>query len=443
MKKSQPKLIYVPLESYQSRYTQQWSAPKTGWLERRWIKAGINYIRIDPDQGKKNRVIKVGSVLDAVGRSTYSFSQIQELLYMAERGEITDKDVIYFDDFWTPGVEALKYTFHLMGLNPFMYAFLHAQSVDEFDFTRKMRPWIRSIEIGYGQIFDGIFTSCPTLRDKIVEGGIAGAKNVYALGHPICVEEMLSRCPKDYQNFINGKKVSKAVRNKYEQRSPSVVFSSRLDKEKNPHFFLDVMEKVQREDRLLDQPITKFIICSGNAEIKSNISGLKHRLLDLEKKNVNFELRLNLTKEQYYKILCESAVQFNCADQDFVAMTLYDALVCGCVPVYPNFRSFPEVWGNAGLHFCDVPKLYKHRDKDEAVCSIMNAIDTIHPRNWQSLDWIQDIHRDFLGHFDDVWEQMITVMNVDLFKKKYKRTHSHPDITVFEETIDLYGDSDY
>ena len=135
------RLFYMPLEPYKERYTVQLSAPNTGWLESRWRQHGVNYHRVE---GKSlNDEIKTGSVLDATGRGYWACSQVMELLRYVNEGLVSDDDVIYFDDFWHPGISALPYAFHLIGINPRMYAMLHAQSIDPFDFTYPMRGWMR------------------------------------------------------------------------------------------------------------------------------------------------------------------------------------------------------------------------------------------------------------------------------------------------------------
>jgi hypothetical protein len=150
-------LYYLPLEPYEQRYTMQLSAKDTGWMERNWKKAEVNYIRIE---GKHNPdVIETGVVLDAVGRSRWAMSQISNLLIQARAGNIKDSDVIYFEDFWHPGIEALPYYFQQRGIRPRMYAYCWAQSVDMFDFTYPMRHWMRHFEKGISEIQDGIFVA--------------------------------------------------------------------------------------------------------------------------------------------------------------------------------------------------------------------------------------------------------------------------------------------
>jgi hypothetical protein len=383
-------LFYLPLEPYKERYTWQWSAPTTGWLERQWIRHGIDYLRVDGTQQEAPREIKSGCVLDAVGRSSFCFSQISRLLSLAEQGKITSSDCVLLDDFWTPGFSALPYAFSLLGIRPRIYAFLHAQSVDEFDFTYPMRQWMRHFEKGIGEYLTGIFVCSPTLKDLICWGGISTAEKVHVVGHPFCSEEVLERMPRRWVEFL-------ASGDGY-PRKHQVVWASRWDREKNPLFFLEVVRQVVHRDSSV-----KFVVCTGAKKIRSNDSeclrGLYSALVDLPG---NLELREDLSKEQYYEILCGSKIQFNCASQDFNPITLQEASVAGCFPVYPYFRSFPTCLRRRQQFF------YDHLDVDSAVNKIMCTL--CRPTLWERSE-IQErawIHQ----QFDSSWQRMLKVMGL-------------------------------
>ncbi len=384
-------LYYVPLESYRERYTMQWSAPGIGWLERNWRKAGIAYTRIAGKQEENRKTIKTGAVLDCVGRSMFCFSQIAELLRAAEYGHITNDDVIYFDDFWSPGMEALPYAFSMLGIKPKVYAFLHAQSVDEFDFTYPMRGWMRHFERGIGEFLSGIFVCGPCLRDLVVWGGIAPADKVHITGHPFSSEEVLERMPDWWNEFIAGS-------GKPKERLNRVVYSSRWDREKNPNFFLRVAEEIIKR-----MPEAVFVVCSSALNIRSNDPKLVELLHDACRKYPdNILLRDNLTKEEYYAELCRAKIQMNTADQDFVAITLLEASVAGCYPVYPYFRSFPETFLYKPGYMYERLNL---TSAVESVLSILRRDDLWDLGVVRSRQWIH-------SRFDFSWSRMLHHMGL-------------------------------
>ena len=123
---------YFGLEPLKARYTYQ--------LSKEWMPAtfapyekvgAIEYIDVegefDPDQQ-----IKVGAVLDAVGRGKFAMSQCSNFLDMMNRDEVRDGDVIFLQDYWHPGIGSILYAADLYGIKLEIYAMLHAQSVDVF-----------------------------------------------------------------------------------------------------------------------------------------------------------------------------------------------------------------------------------------------------------------------------------------------------------------------
>lgn len=395
-------LLYLPLESYIQRYTCQWSGAKVGWLERRWLEAGVEYTRIDGDPSPAPRVIKTGVALDAVGRSTYCFSQIAKLLHLAEAGQVTDQDVIYLDDFWTLGSEALPYAFGLMGIKPKCFGFWHAQSVDCYDFTHPMRNWMRSMERGQLAWMDGVFVTCPAMKDEIVLAGLCDPGKVRVTGAPFASDEVMERMPEDYRVFRNRERISRLVDvSGYPtdlSRENQVVWSSRFDAEKDPHFFMDVVEAVVRRRNVT------FVVCTSAPALRSNDPTAIPRLRALRARHpLNVEILEGLSKERYYEVLTYSKVQFSSALQEWVSIVLPEASVAGCQPVYPYFRSFPETFlRRPGF-------MYQHRDVEAATQAVLRAID-LPQSHWsaEAIDGRSWIHR----RFDTSWIRMLDAMGV-------------------------------
>ena len=376
------RIIYLPLEPYQERYTVQLSAPKTGWLERRWIENNSPYVRIDGTS--LNDEIKTGSVLDACGRGFWATSQIQKVLQMLNDGELGNEYVIYFDDFWHPGISALPYAFHLTKVQPKMFAMLHAQSIDQYDFTYPMRHWMRHFEIGIGKILSGIFVTSTCLRDLCLYNGIGSENTVHITGLPYNSNEVKEHFPETLP-----------------ERKNQVVFSSRWDKEKCPEFFLAVIDEIMKDGHA----DIKFIITTSAKELRSNNPDLLHLLKRyLREYPDNLELREGQTKEQYYHNLLESKVQFNCADQDFVSWTLLEATTCGCWPIYPNYLSFPEALHNRSYF------MHNKGDVKHAAEQICRAIERRIPPP------VEDIYR----KYDKSWERMYKAMKGLSYEPLYR-----------------------
>src|SRR5882672_7860131 len=102
------RIIYVPLEPYESRYTLQ----LLEWNEREFKRLGINYLVISGYSANTHSIL-TGVVLDAHVRTKWALHQISQLVIMAERNEFVPGDVIFFEDMYHPGLDALGYVFDL------------------------------------------------------------------------------------------------------------------------------------------------------------------------------------------------------------------------------------------------------------------------------------------------------------------------------------------
>lgn len=383
MKTNFRKLWYLPLEPRLERYSYQLSRAVDGWLESSWLENNIPYERIE---GKSlNERIKAGAVLDATGRGYWACAQVMRLLELINDNKVTSDDVIYFDDFWHPGIEALPYAFHILRIKPKMFTIIWAQSVDRHDFTYPMRHWMRHYEIGQGRVLDGIFVTSEALRDLCLYAGVGTADTVHVSGHPFSSDEIKSRCPVLLP-----------------ARKNQVMFTSRWDTEKCPWLFLDIAELTikKRSD-------ISFLITTSTEKLKSN----DPILLDMLNRYINkypnnIILKENLTKDEYYQNLLESKVQINTADQDWVSYTLLESAVCGCHPLYPYYLSFPEVFtykdGKIDTRF-----MYNKNDPysaSESILKIINMTDSKYEKI--NMSWIY-------SKFDDSWKRMIEIFNGD------------------------------
>lgn len=398
-------LYYCPLEPYKARYTEQLS----GWMMKRWTQAGVDVAVIPPRaREEQSRLIDTGVVLDCFSRSSWALEQIDWIVGLIGSGKITSEDTIYLEDFFHPGAEAIPYCCHLKGIKPKVYAYWWAQSVDEFDFSHAMKDWMKWYELMGLEWLDGVFVACPSMKEKIVDAydefGVPSTvpglhplrDKIHVVGLPFDSEEVLSRTG-IYQTWVGGVKTVGMA-----PRKNQVVFSSRWDKEKNPDFFCKVAEEVI----FRNSPDVKFIVCTGHDQLKSNDPGfIGIAAYMLRRYPHSFDIRLGLSKEEYYQILCESKVQFNCADQDWVSFTLLEASVCGCYPLYPRFRSFPETLdGRTNQNY-----LYTHKNVNSAVAAIETMLRSTH--DYWSAEAIKQrswIHT----RFDVTWARMLNAMGL-------------------------------
>lgn len=335
-------VFYFGLEPIKSRYTEQ--------LSKHWMPATfapyktageLEFIDIpgdfDPDQQ-----IKVGAVLDAVGRGKFAMSQCSNFLDMINNDQVKDGDVIFLQDYWTPGMDAIWYALDLYGIKVKVYAMIHAQSVDEYDFTWPMRNWMRHYELGLDERMTAIFVGSTIHRDQLRQAGFKAPIHVVSL--PLHHAMTLAKLPDS-----NLEKENK------------VVFSSRLDKEKNPFFMLQVAEIF-----LENMPNYTWHVTTSGKSFKSMLPGVIEEMNALARRQPRFKLLSNLTKEEYYTELATAKIQFNSSLQDYVSWTVLESTAFGCDVVFPNLRSFPE--------FIPARQMYQPFQVQDAVNTLMNCI---------------------------------------------------------------------
>jgi hypothetical protein len=113
---------------------------------------------------------------------------------------------------------------------------------------------------------------------------------------------------------------------------------------------------------------------------------------DLEnyaKQNKRFVLKKNLTKQEYYYELKEAKIQFNCSLQDYVSWTALEADAFMCSLVYPNFRSFKEMY--------HIKNKYKPFSVDSAV-SVLNKAKDKKYKYCKELAYLSDWGRKLEAH---------------------------------------------
>jgi glycosyltransferase involved in cell wall biosynthesis len=296
-------LLHLPLEKYQSRYTELLA----DWETEAFVKAKFKPTKIEPKEDSAVLNIITGEVLDSIQRPRYAMAQMMELLARPD----FDFGPIYFSDFFHPGLEALPYSRRSFKA----FSFLWAQTFDQYDFTTRMVEWMRPWEVMAFDIYSLVFVAHPVLKDLIVSA-IPNAR-VEVVGLP-----------------YNSTSVSKLWDKSFlPSEEYDVVYTSRWDYEKDPSVFVSLVDS---------RPDLSFAICTGLPELKGSDVGAIQAIQRLAQTRQNIRIYTNLSKGQYYSVLARSKVQFNCAMQDWVSFTLLDALTYNCRPLYPCFRSFPD-----------------------------------------------------------------------------------------------------
>ena len=355
------KLWYMGLEPYKARYTLQLQEWNRAVFERR----GINFEIVEGETLSNDKAIVTGQVLDAHGRSYFGMSQLMNLVRKMKAGEVTNEDVIYFEDMFQPGIESLPYIMDQVPdtLRPRIAVRCLAQTIDPDDFVHVwgMQKWMSTYEKMVDQFADIVLA---TNEEMVAHMKIAGWEApIYNIsGLAFGKDEVRARVPGELKPF--------------EQRRMRVGFAARWDQEKQPDFYMDLIEEFNRR---FPEPKVEFAIFSG-AKLKSNNDSYMARTRDLQARGL-LTVYEDLEKNDYYSLLNDTRVLFNCALQDWVSNTVSEADTLGCNVLYPAYRSFPETFAN------DPERLYIPWSLEDAITKLSYLLGQPHKRQGQISDW--------------------------------------------------------
>ena len=354
------KLFYMGLEPYEGRYTLQLQ----DWSEAAFKKRGIEYVVVPGETIDDTKAISVGQVLDAHGRSYFGMSQLMNLVQLMRNGECSGEDVVFFEDMFQPGMESLPYIMCQIPeeQRPTIYLRCLAQAVDPDDFVHVwgMSKWMSLYEQMCNEIPNVhiLATNEEMVAHMRIANWTAPIYNISGLSFG--KDEVLSR-------------VNTQVK-PWEERSDRVVFAARFDQEKQPDFFMDVIEMVKAIN-----PNIEFAVLSGGP-LRSNNQKYLDRALQMEADG-KLTILKDLQKNDYYNVVNDSKVMFNCALQDWVSNTVSEADALGCNVVYPAYRSFPETFAN------DHTRLYMPWSKEDAVSKILAGVEAPSDKMGKISNW--------------------------------------------------------
>jgi hypothetical protein len=296
-------------------------------------------------------------------------SQMMNLVQMMRNGEVTGEDVIFFEDMFQPGIESLPYIMNQIPVEqrPQVWVRCLAQTVDPDDFVHVwgMSKWMSLYEAMVNEFVTGVLASNEEMIAHMkVANWRAPLYNVSGLA-------------------FNKEEVRRRISElkPWNERSNRVVFASRWDQEKQPDFFMYVIESCINSTN----PVTfetnniEFAILQGGP-LRSNNPKYVERARQLAEAG-KLKIYENLKKNEYYEILNDSRVLFNCALQDWTSNTVSEADALGCNVLFPAYRSFPEIFAN------DHTRMYVPWSKEDAINKLWPLLNKQHSDIGKISNW--------------------------------------------------------
>lgn len=282
------KLIFVPIERLEERYSVQWYK----WFMDAFAKLPVEIILVGDD---KPRTIKQGQFLDVYDTNVYKLRQMQEIVQCLET--YPDDDItIFFMDAWFTGLEALAYIRSCTKRRITIKGMVHAGTWDKWDFLHQQncQKWAKDFERSLFKIYDEVFCATEFHQNMIEEYFGEKFDNITLVDYPVIDPAKEADLP-DKENIV--------------------VFPHRLAKEKQPEMFDAIAEHYRK----------KF---PGNSQL---VTFVKSK--DVCK-----------TKDDYYKLLARSKVSVSTALQETFGIAMLESFHLGCFPVVPDRLSYRETF---------------------------------------------------------------------------------------------------
>jgi len=286
------KIIYVPLEHIEGRYTVHMDRDIEHYLQS----SGRDYVKVMPDLTPSD--LPEGCFLNAAFTSRFKAQQLAQIASMYEQGEIADGDTFFFSDIWFPGIESIAYINYFNRIDAKITGIIHAGSFTDTDFVRDMERWAKNFEDIVFDISHRVFCASNFIREDILRKRIVSPDKLIVTGLPV-----------DYAGLGDHMMAPKR---------DQVVFNGRLCDEKQPWLF----DELERQ--------------------------VKHRVGD----HVEFvrTQQHNFNKADYYQCLAESKVVVSYALQENFGFGIAEAAYLGCTPVLPNRLVYPELYEEKYLY---------------------------------------------------------------------------------------------
>lgn len=287
------KIVYLPLEHIESRYTTHMDRDISTYLDN----LDRECIKIYPDIPVPTSM-KAGSFLDAEFTIRFKAAQIEEVARLYREDVIDSGDIIWSSDLWHPGLpESIAYMNYFAKKDVKLRGLIHAGSFTDTDFVRDMERWAKNFEDTLFDIADEIYCGSDFIKNDIIKKRLINPDKLVVTGFPLDTENL--------------DKVEK------KPKEDIVIFSGRNVDEKQPWLFK------QMEDRLGD--------VHGGTQF---INTLEH----------------NFSKEEYYDLLSRAKVVVSFALQENFGFSIAEAVYLGCVPVVPNRLVYPEFYDEQYLY---------------------------------------------------------------------------------------------
>lgn len=293
-------IYIVALEQIEQRYTKQWYYDVPAILAEAIAKKNFNETwKIKTVDGQKIvDSTTPGAFLDFAATNFYKASQTAVIAQLFQNGEVKPGDKFLVTDAWNFVITAIRYMSELLNIPVEIHGIWHAGHYDPSDILgmKMSNEWPYYQELAWFHACDYNYFGTEFHRNMFLENLKIPKKfhnKAIRSGQP-----SISFARDCFNNGFN-----------YEKRENVVVFPHRLNSDKQPEIFRDIMKQPGTEN-------WKYIVTQD----------------------------FDYTKEEYYNVLVQSKVVFSCSLHENLGIGQMEGTLCGCVPVMPDRASYMEIY---------------------------------------------------------------------------------------------------
>ena len=327
------RLIFVPIEQLEERYSVQWY----DWFMRSFQSRNIHPIVVGDTNPRK---VKTGQFLDVYDTNSYKLEQMRQIIEILEKNP-EDDFTIFFMDIWFPSIEVLGYIRDCADRKIKIKGMIHAGTWDTTDFLylKGCASWGRNFERSFFQLADVVYCASAHHRAYVSNFSHEAARKIQLVPWP-CFNPLVEKPVKKLQ----------------------VVWPHRISEDKNPELYFMVKKLVQDQ-----MPEAEFV-----------------RTRDLK-----------LSKDEYYKLLSESKVVLSTAFHENFGISMVEGYHHWCIPVAPNWASYKEIFDKKYLY--EFTQTNKEADAQKCAEKVLAAlrdeltIETNVTRFTEDITWVDEI----------------------------------------------------
>lgn len=288
-----PTLWLFDIEAHEQRYTVEWQKHLPLQILAAMAKSPkpwtLEIVQGSPTTGTTSR----GAFLNFAETNTYKACQVAEFSLAVQQRRVQQGDRVLFADAWHPGVINVRYMSDLLRLDLSIEVMWHAGSYDWFDFLGravKNKQWSYNFERSVFEASNRNFFATKFHRkmfQRVIKPRSQARSRV--VGWPM-----------EYLPPLLGHHATQV-------KKDTILFPRRMSGEKQP------------------------------AVLKALEPRLGHF-------RIVFAQERALTKQQYHAELARAVVVFSANKQETLGIGVYEAVLCGAVPVVPKRLSYPEMY---------------------------------------------------------------------------------------------------